>query len=226
MLGGAVDALYLREPITQSHPEINRRVVFDPVDHPDLEPDVRRLADRAFMGWPDFDERVVRFPEQWALRRRRSRRVVIKEVNPMACGWFLRRYRPRVIFLLRHLAAVATSAQRERWLGPSPEDWARRGSENGTTLREAWAALEGYPARETVFYESLCADPVEGFRRLFGFAGLRWDASSVRRVIEASRDSRRKIDSWRSEARPEAVEALRSTYRSYELAWYQRDDEW
>src|SRR4051794_38244039 len=48
LLGRAPDALYLREPVSQSDPGINHLIVFDPSDHPELEGTFRRLADRAF----------------------------------------------------------------------------------------------------------------------------------------------------------------------------------
>ena len=52
----------------------------------------RDLADRAFAGLPDFRPKIVHYPAQWALRERRRRRVVIKEVNPAGCRWFVARY--------------------------------------------------------------------------------------------------------------------------------------
>jgi hypothetical protein len=226
MLGSALDALYLREPISQSDLAINCKDFHAPWEDPVLEPPFRRLADKAFLGWPDFDPRIVRVPTQWELHWRRPRRVVIKEVNPLACRWFMERYKPRVVFLLRHPAAVALSAQKHGWLGPKTEDWANRGAENGDTLRQAWSVVENNPACTTVFFESLCIQPVEEFRRLYEFAGLRWTDSVAERIVEYSRDSKDRIDAWRREASPEAVAAFRRNYSRYDLPWYRNDEDW
>lgn len=226
MLGSAPDALYLREPLTQGHPAITSRVVFQPPAHPDLEPLARRLADKAFLGWPDFGPKVVRVPDRWALRGRRGRRVVVKEVNPSACAWYLRHYRPRVVFLLRHPAAVAMSSQKQGWLGPAVDDWARRGMEDAAALREARDVLKDYPDSRTVFFEDLCNDPLPGFRALFDFAGLTWTEWAAETIREYSQDSPDRISAWRAEASPEALRALREGYRTFELDWYQREGDW
>jgi hypothetical protein len=226
VLGSADDALYLREPITQSDPEITKRVVFDPIDHPELEPSFRRLADKAFRGLPDFKDLVVYAPEQWSLAQRRRRRVVIKEVNPRAARWLIGRYRPRVILLLRHPAAVAWSSRQKGWLGPTNQDWETRGREDGESLSRAWDALRDYPAREVVLFESLCNDPTNGFLRLYDFAGLTWNNAVAERIEENAQASRTRIDAWRIGADPEAVRALRRGYDATRPAWYRRDDEW
>jgi hypothetical protein len=226
VLGGAPDALYLREPVTQSDPAITQRNVFNPLDHPELLPSFERLADRAFAGLPDFKDTVVYDPDQWSLLRRRGRRLVIKEVNTRACRWFVERYRPRVIFLLRHPAAVAWSSQRHGWIGPTPEDWECRGRDVGQTLVQACDALRGHTECATVTFESLCTDPIEGFHRLFEFAGLTWTQTVAERIRENARVSRQKIDAWRAEADPECVRAMKRAHLASGAPWYRSDEEW
>lgn len=226
LLGSAPDALYLREPLTQSDPAITAWVVFDFADHPELEAPCRRLADRAFLSLPDFKDVVVYDPAQWSLRGRRRRRLVVKEVNPRACAWYVSRYRPRVIFLLRHPAAVAWSSRKHGWIGPSPEDWRIRGRESGDALCQARDALKNYPACETVHYESLCHDPLGGFRRLYDFAGLTWTDTVADMISRGSRASKTRTDAWRVEAPPENVTALRVGYNASDAPWYRADDEW
>ena len=227
-MGQAADALYLREPVTQNDATFYR---LGTVFHPDragaeVETTYRRLADKAFLGWPDYDHTIVRVPERWGLRQRRSRRVVIKEVNPLACGWYLGRYRPRVIHLVRHPVAVALSNQKKGWLTPDPHDWARYGAFQAMAIREQAEALAGYPASEAVTYESLCADPLRVFERLFAFAGLTWDGP-IREFIQAqSARSREMIGSWRREVPPRTVEALRRGYSAAGLPWYRDDRDW
>jgi hypothetical protein len=227
MLGSAPDALYLREPLSQGDPAVRSRLIYDPGHDPVLGPISARLADKVFAGLPDFDERIVRIPGQWALKWRRPRRVVVKEVNPRACRWYLERYRPRVVFLIRHPAAVATSSQKQAWLGPTVGDWAQRGVDDGQLLREALTALAHHPEScTTVFFEDLCVDPLNGFRRLYDFAGLKWTGAVAERIVEYSHDSVSKIDAWRREASPEHVQALRRGYDQADLPWYRSDEEW
>lgn len=237
-LGSASDALYLREPVTQSNKLFYDRSTIFALDDPELETAYRRLADRAFLGWPDFGSHVIRFPEQWALRRRRSRRVIIKEVNPLAGGWYMRRYQPRIVLLLRHPGAIAESFQRMGWLGAEPEDWAANGELQGRALRAVFDMSDSQPACKTVHYEALCASPLNAFRDLFTFAHLTWDAQvetfiSMKTSGEAqndawntARNSRLMIDAWRSRVSSENLSALRNAYRQFDLPWYQADREW
>ena len=237
-LGRASDALYLREPVTQSDASFYSKGTVFALDTPDVEMAYRRLADKAFIGWPEFEYNIVRFREQWAVHWRRPRRTVIKEVNPLACDWYLRRYEPRVVFLVRHPAAVALSFQRLGWLGTEPDDWAKNGEFQGRALRAAMDALDGYPLYTTVSYETLCADPIGGFKRLYAFADLMWD-HHIHRFVEAktsredvndvwqtSRDSKFLIGAWRGKTSPKVLDSLRSSYQQFDLLWYQKDEEW
>jgi hypothetical protein len=226
MLSTAPDALYLREPVTQSDPEINRRVVFRPDDFPDLEPRFERLAELAFAGLPVFSDKVVRKPERWASPESKSCRLVIKEVNPMACEWFMVRYRPRIIFLLRHPAATAWSARKQAWLGPTAEDWARRGERMGMVWRDVKAALGNYTDHQIVSHESLCQNPVAGFRRLYDFGDLTWNESVAEAIVAWSQDSTKTIGAWRTEAPPDCVEALKAEYLRFDLEWYRAGEAW
>jgi hypothetical protein len=237
-LGKASDALYLREPVTQSDSAFYYMGTVFPLDRPDVETAYRRLADKAFMGWPVFRREIIRFPGQWMLRWRCRRRLVIKEVNPLACDWYLRRYEPLVVWLVRHPAAVALSFQSKGWLGKEPGDWAKHGEFQGKVLRAAWDAMDGCSSCTTVSYEALCADPIGGFKRLYAFAGLVWDdhirsfiraktsAEDESDVWQTSRNSRLMIDAWRDQVSPEVLAALRGSYRRFNLLWYRKDEEW
>ena len=119
-LGRAANALHLHEPLTQpllaAGQDQQTNFEVDPARPPAL---YARCAQAAFAGLPAFPLRpgtrptqIVRYPEQWALAQRSRRRLVIKEINPFACGWLLQAYRPRLIYLVRHPAAVALSNHR------------------------------------------------------------------------------------------------------------------
>jgi hypothetical protein len=87
-------------------------------------------------------------------------------------------------------------------------------------------ALGGYPAHKIVSYETLCADPMGGFKRLFDFAGLMWNDWIEEFIGRNSRNSKRMIGAWRGHVSPGALEALRSSYHPFDLLWYQEDGEW
>lgn len=226
MLGSAPDAFYLREPVTQSDERFCRLGTVFSLDHREQSVPYGRLADKAFLGWPDFAEKVLPLPERWGLKGRRGARVVIKEVNPLAGRWYLDRYSPRLIFLVRHPAAVALSFQKQGWLEDSPGEWARNGDFQGKSLRQASHEIGDYPHQMTAMYEDLCERPREGFRELFDFAGLTWDEPVEELVDRYSRESLKVSRSWREQVDPEALEGLKSAYLSFGLPWYRDPSEW
>ncbi len=239
VLGAAPDALYLHEPLTQTFR--SGPTLVEP-DDPAVAPVYRAAADDAFAGIPRFKPRCIRFPEQWALGQRRRRRVVIKEVNPLICEWVLRDYRPRVIFLVRHPAAVCLSYDRLGWFDlaehqmasgePDDTPWKRHGRRQGYIQQRALRALSGYAERMIVRYEDLCLRPVEVFRRLYDFAQLEWTDDTVR-LIEAKssggdrneafateRDSRRMASAWQTEIGRRELDELMAGYAAFDLPWY------
>ena len=237
-LGCATDALYLREPITQSDHLFHDLGTVFAIDRPDLDERYHQLARKAYAGWPDFDPGIVRFSNQWALAERGSRRVVIKEVNPRACGWHVQHYAPRVVLLVRHPAAVALSWQRKGWLGGDPGSWAMNGEHQGRALREALDVLLAYPAHRVACFEDLCADPVTAFKSLFEFASLTWEVGAEQFIAErscgddgrnpwnTSRNSREMIDGWRTQALQANVTALGESFRAFGLPWYRDESDW
>lgn len=211
ILGSAREALLLREPINQGHLAMGGATTVFDVD-PAAPPDAyARLAACAFEAIPLFPSGVAPHTEQWGLLSRTRRRVVIKEVNPLALAWLLAAYKPRVIFLLRHPAAIARSYWSLNWrnaedklaellgsrllqgsLRPWQETirsatgfWQAHGVFQGAVIRTALEALEGYPDVTVVTYESLCENPESAFGALFEFAGLTFD-DAVRDLIAAS----------------------------------------
>jgi hypothetical protein len=238
-LGFAPDALYLREPISQGDPLFARLgTVFTPGDHPEALARQRVLADRAFAGIPAFGPEIVRFPERWGWRDRPGRRVVVKEVNPLAGAWYAARYRPRIVFLVRHPVAVALSWSRKGWIDERPESWAAQARLQAESLRRATAGLADHPALRVVAYEDLCADPEGEFRELFAFAELSWtDATAAyveghtrRReagdVFGTSRPSRLMPAAWRGRVGDHLVAAVRRGFESVPLPWYREDSDW
>jgi hypothetical protein len=194
-------ALYLKEPLTLSHlRDRPSEIVFElPDGRP--PPAYARAAESVALALPAFWPNVVPAPAPWRrLAERRQRRLVVKEVNPLALGWLIERWRPIVIYLVRHPAGVAASFAARGWLDDfGPEGFARRfdaarirsgeiaperyqgsvwreiGAVQAIVLRLGLAALRAAPSHVVIRYEDLCADPRAVFERLCRFTGLAWD---------------------------------------------------
>ena len=244
-LGRAANALHLHEPLTQPRLAADKtqptNFEVDPANPPAL---YSQCAQAAFLGLPAFPlsaqsrpTQVVRYPEQWGLLERSRRRLVIKEINPFACRWLLQAYRPRLIYLVRHPAAVALSNERLGFL-PGLDIWRRQGEHQASAHRYVLDLLRDYPDHTTVTYEALCEAPAVEFRRLCEFAGLTWDKQleafietntadgDRRQAYTIERNSRAMVDAWRHEIAPDALAALRSAYTAQPLPWYQADRDW
>ncbi|MGF1475805.1 MAG: sulfotransferase [Geminicoccaceae bacterium] len=239
---GSGEALYLREPVTQSYRrEVPGTATVIPIDAQSPDPVYKRFADLAFAGIPRFTASIVDAADNWSLDARTGRRLVIKEVNPLACAWYIEAYRPRIVFLLRHPAAVALSYRKLGWEQLDQDRtvaWEAFGRRQSFALREAHRALSVYDDKCFVDYDDLCRNPVEGFRALFGFAGLTLSSAienGIRRrsaggdrsdTYGTSRDSASMIDSWRKRVAEPELRALRAGFASYDLPWFQDDRRW
>lgn len=215
ILGAAPNALYLREPINQSHLDSGGRSTIFYIDPHAPPAHLRACTHAAFSGLPVFRQGIVRDAQQWPLRVRPRKRVVIKEVNPLALPWFLSEYEPTVIFLVRHPAAVACSYRQLGWteteqrlaeldtrlldgpLRPYREliasaagFWRAQGTFQGVILRFVVDTLADYSDCKTITYEQLCADPETGFRELCSYARLEWDEPMSQRITERSSATR------------------------------------
>lgn len=204
-LGRAANALYLREPVTQTHirahPE-GAEFELDISGPPNTYLKAARAIDAAL---PAFHPDIAIYPEQWRLRHRRLKRLVIKEVNPLALRWFIERWQPKVVFLIRHPAGVAASyAARRWWIGQSGferrfraerflsgeieparhahSQWSELGAVQALILNLALEQLRGVADHLIVKYEALCEDPLKGFAEIYDFAGLDWSGDVERHI--------------------------------------------
>jgi hypothetical protein len=199
MLGRSPDVAYLREPVNQPYlAGVVKETVVDPESSEAVLRTYARLADRAFAGaLPWRAEDYIECIEDFALRRRRHKVLLIKEVNPLATGFYVRTYRPRVVMLLRHPAAVADSYERMGWLGGEFEEFGHR---YGTHMARALATAAEAPI-EVVRFEDLAIDPRGRFPALFARLGLRLPVdfeSAVEELCEAGKGARGAYDLARS----------------------------
>src|SRR3990170_2048700 len=124
-----------------------------------------------------------------------------------AAEWLITAYRPRVILLIRHPAAIALSYRRLGWgwdrldlarFGPYLDTilrpwrtlleraqgfWEWHGVLQGAALRVAKEALDAWQDHRVVRYEDLCEAPLRRFRDLYAFGGLSW-SSRIEAVVE------------------------------------------
>jgi hypothetical protein len=241
-LGNSTNALYLREPMTISYQvseDVNTVLEIDPLTPPKI---YKKAADLAFSGIPAFPRRIVKKPEQWSIVQRTHRRVIIKEVNPLALSWYLQKYRPRIIFLVRHPAAVALSYWYLGWRGKHvsnrDEFFIDHGHFQGRVLQTAMKSLGSYNDYKIVLYEDICDRPVSIFEYLFDFAGFTWDRQMVEFTIQHTtagdrsihwstyRDSKSMIRAWDGKISQEELNYLRASFWEYDLPWYKSEKEW
>jgi hypothetical protein len=210
ILGGSENALYLREPITQTYlgrfgppPIFEWRMCKD-----------RRAYDRyaalAFKGIPRFSGAIVANPGQWAISGRKGKRIVLKEVNPLVLRRLWERFRPKIVLLVRHPVPVARSFHTLGWtsdqfktrflpetlatfeqeheLPQETDTWEQSGAFQAITQNFVADSLSGID-HMAVRYEDICDGPVEAFGRIFEFCGLPFSAG-VRKEIERSSRAR------------------------------------
>lgn len=241
ILGNASNAMYLREPVNQSFlASGGTTTVFD-VDLDSPPEDYARFTERAFKGIPVFPSGVVQSPKQWSLASRRGKVLVIKEVNPLALPWMLEKYRPRVIYLIRHPAAVASSYWSQGWcnaeeklsqlsarfmndpfmpwyetINSASGFWQAHGVFQGAVLRVVDEALSHYKDCRIERYEDICIDPEAKFLELLEFAGLSIDDSIRSRIADStSGDEQGKSNAY----------STRRQSREMTRAWVNKVDE-
>ena len=234
MLSRSPDVAYLREPVTQPYlGGAKRETVVDPDSDAVVRRRYVRFADRAFAGvLPWRLEDVVEDVGAFALRERARRTLVVKEVNPLAARFYVRRYRPKVILLLRHPAAVAESYQRMGWLEGAFEEL---GTLYGASMHGALDACAS-TAPVVVRFEDLALEPRAEFTALFATLGLCLPAAFEDVVVElcesagrergaydVRRSSRDEIAKWRENLGRAEIDAVMRGYSRTPLRYYRGD---
>jgi hypothetical protein len=237
ILGTSGDVAYLREPINT---ELQRRGAGAPVESVmDPRADATtaewytRVADRAFAGIVAADAPdVLVDAAAFGLGERRRRRLLIKEVNPLAIELLVERYGPTIVLLLRHPAAVADSYQRLGWLGGAFEEFGRSYGTHLAHALEVGRRGSLLPLR----YEDVARDPWTEFPRLFAALGIR-EPSDLPGVLreycedptadpspyEIRRASAAEADKWRRTMAPEDTAAVMRGYLESPLPYYRPD---
>jgi hypothetical protein len=161
----------LREPVNQAYQNtLKDWAVIDPRRDAKTLYWYRRFADQAFAGVPPRESPgAVDDIRDFFPTNRRRKTLLIKEVNPLAADFFVSQYAPRVVFILRHPAAVADSFSRMGWLGGSFDGFSNN---YGAILSQAIEATNrGW--HKIVKYEDLARDPMPQYSELFASLELR-----------------------------------------------------
>jgi hypothetical protein len=234
MLARSPDVAYLREPVSGLYlAGTTKETVVDPDSDVKTQNLYTKFADRAFEGvipWQLAD--AVASTDAFAFRSRRHRTLVVKEVNPLAADFYVRRYRPKVVMILRHPAAIAESYERMGWLDGAFEEI---GLLYGTHMAAALAACES-ASLTIVRYEDLALDPRNGFRKMLEALDLRLPEDFESAVVELCearkaphdayeirRSSRDEAFKWRERISPDEIDAVMRGYLRSPLPYY-RDD--
>jgi hypothetical protein len=235
VLSMATDVTYLREPHNQTYLATPGRHTLVRVEAAHPTPSYATVAERICRRNLNFPNTILRriAPGNRAM----SQQILIKEVNPLACEFFLRSLDPQVIYLIRHPAAIAASYRRLGWLTtpdslmyahlcePTLRAFGRR---LGYVHYEAWKWLSDHDRVRLVRYEDLCASPASEFRRLAAFAGLPSSAMRVREAVSRHcidhdtfdhfgtfRRARTGAHKWRAELDGVAESQVRNGYLEY-----------
>lgn len=257
VLAAAPDVLYLREPFTQAllADDDHEGPAFADVEVVGVPTAYRAALADVAAAVPSFAGSVVADPSRWTLRARRSSRLLVKEVNPLAIGWFVDVLDPVVVYLVRHPAAVAASFARLGWAavlerrlgeertraltdGVDRGWWEDLGTLQGHLLSSVLSDLDGRPDVHVVRYEDLCLGPA-GFESLFTAIGLSWtpsvaDHAQRRSETRGDRDRPYTVDrvsldmisAWREEVSTSDLAALRGAFMAQGPLWYTADADW
>ncbi|GAA4522983.1 MULTISPECIES: sulfotransferase [Nonomuraea] len=151
--------------------------------------------------------RMVRYGAAFTLGQLTGRRALLDDpFAVLSSAWFAERLGCRVIALVRDPVAFVASWQRLGWtiyfhelleqpllVRDHPEVLRLRalvGSQDRVAKAAAlWRVtrtiLSRVPGILVTSYDDLAADPVPGFRDLYGYAGLRWSPAAERRIVQA-----------------------------------------
>ena len=188
-------------------------------------------------------------------RRDRSETIVVKSVHvPLALEWLASRFRPRVLVVVRHPLNTIASWLEFGWGGcyldthPRIRErfahrWGLPELPEARSLVQAiaWevalftcvlhASADLHPDWLAVSHESLCGDPIEGFRGLYAGLGLTWtdDADAFLRASDrpgtgysTARVAADQPHRWKRRLTPEQIRESWSLLSRIRAPWIER----
>jgi hypothetical protein len=239
ILGFSPDLAYLFEPVTTAFVEKVSTKNFYLPDGQDPDFDLyAEISDQAFHGIPPRTSLfpVIKSYKDFWLPNRKNLRLLIKEINPPATAFFIGRYTPDIIVLLRHPAAVAESHERMGYLS-SIMDFEFFGLQYGEMLA---AAIEASKNSNPIIihYEDFAKNPEIEFKHLFSQLNVREPADfdgilaefcnsglKTTNPHQIKRVSSMEAYKWRGRFSAEHLAAVKRGYFRSPLQYY-RDDSW
>ena len=251
VLSTSPSAAYLREPITQPYMfkyggkhalvDINQDLFASSI--------YRKLSDEAFFGIPSRHTNVVNSLRDFLYPQRKNKRILIKEVNPKAIGFYCNIYKPKVLFLLRHPAAIALSFYRLGWLespdvqmetdNPAATAWEKFGFAYGKVMNNAIEFLKVYGNHKIVIYKTIAETPHVGFKELFQALDLEipqtyddvikkycYSSKEIKERGEIERTSRNMIFKWHDKLTVQQISELRVGLLKSQLEYYRGEKDW
>jgi len=185
-------------------------------------------------------------------KRASARLVLAKSVHsPLALEWVASRLRPRILMVLRHPFNTIASWLEFGWGGcyldthpkvlerfAGPWGFPQLGQERSLLAAVTWevalftavlhAAAEAHPDWLAISHESLCADPVGGFRKIYADLGLTWTKEAERyvsasqlpgRCYETARVAADQPERWKQRLTPQQVEEIWDVLSRIRAPW-------
>lgn len=232
--------IYLREPVTQSilkygitPSEFLLRKGCNP---PKV---IRKYFDIAFLGMPAFPKKIAgRANSDWTLMSRPMQSLVIKEVNPFLCHYYVDRFNPKIIFLLRHPAGIASSYKKMGWALKMKHFWFNNTVTQARATCAAMSDMKHTCEHTFVKFEDLCEKPIKVFKDLFEFSDIKWThevESFLYETMESSqnkdpysivRETKKMPYLWKNEITEEQLGQIKRAYLEYDLPWYDSESDW
>ncbi len=205
----------------------------DPQSHPGGRYYERLISDTLLGVWA-YKARVgPAHLEDFSLRSRGGKRLLIKEVNPLLARLLSGADGPKILFLVRHPASVADSYLRLGWLKQS---WSEFGRQYGNDLAES---IDSCESALVLHYEEFALDPEAKFADLFEQLSVRsptdfdnviqthcYTEGAGNRPYETARISHDQVRKWRQSLDRTQIEALREGYFASNLPFYRADADW
>lgn len=249
ILGTSPNAVYLREPVTQPYLKKGGLTITDVEHNRQALHAYVKLADKAFEGIPPDHPSVVGDWHDFSLIGRSRKMLLIKEVNPKALHFYHKRYKPRILLLLRHPAAIALSFRRLGWLESADVQietgkraanaWERFGYTYGILMKESLDIAREIDGHKILFYEDLANDPVNRFKQIMEFLDFKipenydniikrycYSKQEIGSAYQIQRMSGEMIDKWRRELSGEEIQWLKEGFLQAGLSYYSHEEDW
>ncbi len=249
-LGLSSNAAYLREPINTSFLSSGGQDTLKIICASRSDPLFTKCSAKAFLKAPRYDTNVVAYPKQWLPWNVIGRRLLLKEVNPLALEYWVKAYSPLIIFIIRHPAAIAASYTELGWqensdVRDTPSEGCQSsyeifGRRVGEVYQQAFEVLDKYSSHLVVKYEDLVDNEFAELSKIALFCGLslpkslfipvptdRKPAVSAKQSpFSLNRRSSDQSNKWLKLLTSSQIDDIQKGYRHYSNLVYSANSDW